>query len=162
MSTITFMTKDGESVTAEKEIMTQSVFVKNYLDDNDDDDSELPLPKVNKATLDKVIEFLKYIKDHDAPQIEQPLKDSSMDKVVDDQWFAKYIEVPKDDLLDLVMASHFMDIQSLQDLSAAKVATFLKDKTEDEMRAFWEVTNDLSADELKWIDEENAWAEQAF
>ncbi len=85
-----------------------------------------------------------------------------MNEIVDDKWYADFINLPKDDLLDLVMASHFMDIQSLQDLSAAKVATFLKDKSEEEMRQFWEVTNDFTDEELKWIDEENGWAEQAF
>jgi S-phase kinase-associated protein 1 len=54
-----------------------------------------------------------------------------------------------------------MDIKPLLDLTCAKVASFMKGKTAEEIRKRFNIENDLTPEEEAAIRAENKWAEES-
>ena len=63
---------DGQILEVEKDVACKSVLILGIIDDAGTEDA-IPLPQVNKETLDKVLDYCKYIITNDAPVIERPI-----------------------------------------------------------------------------------------
>ena len=84
-----------------------------------------------------------------------------MSQVVD-QWHADYINLEQEELFELVMAANYLDIKPLLELSCAKVASQIKNKSVVEIRKYFNIENDFTPEEEAQIQEENRWAEESF
>ena len=80
-----------------------------------------------------------------------------------DEWDASFIEMEQmDDLIDLIVAANFLDIEGLVHLGCAKIATFIKGQTVEEIREVFGIENDFTPQEEAQLREENRWAESAI
>ena len=77
-------------------------------------------------------------------------------------WLANYIDLPQAELFDLILAANYLDVKSLLELSTAKVASIIKNKSIQEIRQFFNIENDYTPEEEMQIMEENKWAEEGF
>lgn len=159
--TITLMCSDGETVEVEKDIAEKSVLIKGLIDDNDGEDN-IPLPNVKRSTLQKVIQFCTHLKDNAPPDIEKPLRSTELSACQIDPWYVQYIELEQEMLFELIMASNYLDIKPLLELSCAKVASLIKNKSVQEIRKFFNIENDFTPEEEQQILEETKWAEESF
>ena len=157
---VKLLCSDGEEVQVEVSVAEKSVLIKGLIDDSGTEE-QVPLPNVKRPILEKVIEFCKHIKDNAVPEIEKPLRNTDMATVVD-AWYANYINVEQEMLFELIMASNYLDIKPLLELSCAKVASMIKNKSIQEIRKFFNIENDFTPEEEQQIMEENKWAEQSF
>ena len=58
-----------------------------------------------------------------------------MEENVSDKWYAHFInKFDNDNLMKILLAANYMDIKSLINLAAAKIASQIKDKTPKEIR----------------------------
>ncbi len=93
----------------------------------------------------------------------QPLKTDNLAEVVP-EWDVKFVDVEKDMLFELILvricttrqkklrphsvpslqAANYLDIKPLLDLTCAKVATTLKNKTPEEIRIEYNIRNDFT------------------
>ena len=64
-----------------------------------------------------------------------------------DSWYADYINVEKEELFELIMASNYLDINPLLELACAKVASLIKNKSIEEIRKFFNIENDFTPEE---------------
>ena len=142
---VKLLCSDGEEVEIDIDVAEKSVLIKGLIDDTGTDD-QIPLPNVKRPILEKVIDFCKHLKDHQAPEIEKPLKSTDMQSVVD-PWYADYINLEQEVLFELIMASNYLDIKPLLELSCAKVASMIKNKSIQEIRKFFNIENDFSPEE---------------
>ena len=62
-------------------------------------------------------------------------------------WYADYINVEKEELFELIMASNYLDINPLLELACAKVASQIKNKSIEEIRKFYNIENDFTPEE---------------
>merc|ERR1711924_457983 len=122
-------------------------------------EEEIPLPNIRKAIIDKIIKFCEYIDTNAVPEIEKPLRSSAMIDLVS-PWYAEFIDLPQAELFDMILAANYLDIKPLLDLSTAKVASLIKNKTVPEIREFFNIENDFTPEEEMQIMEENKWAEE--
>ena len=139
---VKLLCSDGEEVEIDIDVAEKSVLIKGLIDDTGTDD-QIPLPNVKRPILEKVIDFCKHLKDHQAPEIEKPLKSTDMQSVVD-PWYADYINLEQEVLFELIMASNYLDIKPLLELACAKVASLIKNKSIEEIRKFFNIENDFS------------------
>ena len=138
--------KDGEVVEVERSIAEQSTLVKGLIDDGDIEE-EIPLANTKKATLDKVINFCQYIKDNAPPQIDKPLRSTELSDVTT-PWYTDFVNgLEQEELFELILASNYLDIKPLLELTCAKVATMIKNKTIPEIRKFFSIENDFTPEE---------------
>ncbi|KAF8386240.1 hypothetical protein PRIPAC_75382 [Pristionchus pacificus] len=113
----------------------------------------IPLPNVEGAVLEKVLEWCNQHKNDPAPQEEE---EENHDVPECDKEFLK---VEQKILFDLMLASNYMDIKGLMDSVAKMIASMIKGKTTEEIRATFNIVNDFTPEEEEKIRKENAWAD---
>ncbi|OEU09899.1 Skp1-like protein [Fragilariopsis cylindrus CCMP1102] len=172
--TIQLISKEGDKFPVPITVSNMSELVKSMMDDKDDDDdddddedddgkekiTEIPLPNVKSEVLKKVIEFCEHHLAEPMTEIEKPLKSQNMADVVQ-KWYADFVDLEQVLLFELILAANYMDIKPLLDLTCATVASMIKGKTPDEIRATFNITNDFSPEEEAQVREENKWCEEA-
>ena len=78
---------------------------------------------------------------------------SNLNEVID-EWDVNFINsIELDGIFDLINAANYMDINSLLDLACAKIASLMKGKSAQEIRAMFNIECDLTEDELKEYEE---------
>jgi S-phase kinase-associated protein 1 len=138
-----------------------SELVKSMMEEECDDDiTEIPLPNVSAIVLQKVVEFCQHHRQEPMTEIEKPLKSTKMADVVQ-KWYADYVDVDQVVLFEMILAANYMDIKPLLDLTCATVASMIKGKTPEEIRATFNIVNDFTPEEEAQVREENRWCEEA-
>ena len=157
---VKLVTSEGETVSVDAETASKSVLIKGMIDDSGVDE-EIPLPNVKKTILVKIIEFCEYIRKNSAPEIEKPLRSNNLNDVTT-AWYAEFVNLDQEVLFELILAANYLDIKPLLELSCAKVASLIKNKSIPEIRKFFNIENDFTPEEEAQIMEENKWAEESF
>ena len=157
---VRLLCNDGEVVEVEVKIAEKSVLIKGLIEDSGVEE-EIPLPQVKKPILEKIVVYCARLVDHQPPEIDKPLSHNDMHQVVD-AWYADYINLEQEELFELVMAANYLDIKPLLELSCAKVASQIKNKSVVEIRKYFNIENDFTPEEELQIQEENRWAEESF
>jgi len=152
----------GDVFEVEASVANMSNFIKNMVDDSPDAvDEEIPLPNVKSTILSKVVEYCKHHEDHPAEEIPRPLKSANLVECGVSEWDADFVDIDKEVLFELILAANYMDIKCLLDLACAKVASMIKGKTPEEIRAKFDIVNDFTPEEEAQVREENKWCEDA-
>lgn len=139
-------------------------FLAHGTEDADDEENssnmEIPLPNVKATVLQKVIEFCQHHLEEPMTEIEKPLKSQNMADVVQ-KWYADFVDLEQVLLFELILAANYMDIKPLLDLTCATVASMIKGKSPEDIRATFNITNDFTPEEEAQVREENKWCEEA-
>ena len=150
---------EGKDFKVSRGVALMSALVKNMLEGSDESEEiNVPLPLVKNDILEKVIEFCVQHEKSPTAEIDKPIKSSNMSEIVD-EWDVKFIDQPQDIIFELILAANYMDIKSLLDLSCAKVATFVRGKTPEEIRRTFNIVNDFTPEEEAQVREENKWCD---
>ncbi|KAF1327348.1 S-phase kinase-associated protein 1a, partial [Globisporangium splendens] len=160
---VKLVSMEGQSYEVDAAVASLSKLVSTLVSDDADEDDvqEVPLPNVKKHVLEKVVAFCEHHHVHPMKELEKPLKSNDLRDAVSD-WYADFVEVKQEDqelLFELILAANYLDIKSLLDLACAKVATMIKGKTPEEIRATFGITEEFTPEEEQRIREENKWCE---
>ncbi|KAJ4846453.1 hypothetical protein Tsubulata_006856 [Turnera subulata] len=93
-------------------------------------------------TLSKVVEYCKkhtFSDENKEPELKA--------------WDVEFTKVDQDTLIDVLLASNFLDIKNLLDLVCQTVAVMIK-----EIRKTFHIKNDYTAEEEEEVRRENQWA----
>jgi S-phase kinase-associated protein 1 len=156
---LNLMSRENESFPVPRKIACMSELVKTMAE-GDANETNIPLPNVKGAILEKVIEYMTYHNDNPPKEIEKPLKSAIMTEVVS-KWDAQFVEVGQETLFELILAANYMDIKPLLDLTCAKVASMIKGKTPEQIRKTFNIKNDFLPAEEEAVRAENKWAEES-
>lgn len=167
-----FETQDKQVFVVEREIIEQSVTIKNMLSDlGDESDAIIPLPSVNGKIMKKVIEYCTH--HHNESKKEDDDQESETTKEDDDQksekqllspcddiapWDKEFCEVDQPTLFEMITAANYLDIKPLLELTCKTVANMIRGKTPDEIRKTFNIKGEFTPEEEKRIREENEWA----
>ena len=158
-SSVILRSAEGTDFKVSRGVALMSALVKNMLEGSDESEEiNVPLPLVKNDILERVISFCVHHENSPMAEIDKPLKSSNMSENVD-EWDAKFIDQPQDIIFELILAANYMDIKSLLDLSCAKVATFVRGKTPEEIRRTFNIVNDFTPEEEAQVREENKWCD---
>jgi S-phase kinase-associated protein 1 len=133
-----------------------SLIASMLQDDEEGEESEIPLQEVTKEVLDKVVEFLLEHMDDPMRDIAKPIHSNKIEELVG-EWDAEFIDLEQEFLFRLILAANYMDIPSLLDLSITKVATMIKGKEPDEVKRLFNIDPDLTPEEEKLVRDQNQW-----
>ena len=134
-----------------KKLAKRSGLLKNCIED-DENFKELNLIDIDSKFLKIIIEFLEHYKDSE-PQLPQtPLKDSNVMQYLD-EWSKKFFsKLNLEDIISLINASNYMDIESLIQICCGILASNMVDKPVDEIEKTFGIEYDLTEEEMKEFD----------
>jgi len=152
-----------------REASKMSGLIKDMLEDQSEtEQTVIPIPNVNERTLRYVIEYIEHHHSNRADTIEKPLKGKIEDVI--SEWDKQFLftdlvknadEKQHELLIDVIMAANFLNIKDLLDLTCACVASMIKGKTPEQIRALFNIENDFTPEEEEKIREENRWCEES-
>jgi S-phase kinase-associated protein 1 len=137
-----------------------SQMVADFIEDDDDTDTGVPITNVRAPVLTKVIEYCTHYQEEAMTPITTPLKSSRIEDLVQ-PWYANFVQVEQPMLFELVTAANYMDIKSLLDLTCLAVSIYIKGKSAEELRRIFNISDEFSPEEEEQVREENSWAETA-
>nr|ACS69067.1 pollen specific SKP1-like protein LSK3 [Lilium longiflorum] len=151
---ITLKSSDGVFFEVDQIVMMESQMLKNMIED-DCTEIIIPLPNVAGNILSKVIE---YCKKHAEAAVANP---TGQDKAADEalkQWDAELVNVDKGTLYQLILASNYLNVKGLLDLTCQTVADMMRGKNPEQIRDILNITNDYTPEEEEEVRKENRWA----
>lgn len=157
-STINLVSNDKEKFTVPREVAIGSELVKTMAE-GDAEADDIDLPNVTAPVLKMVVAYLTHHAGSPAKAIDKPLKSSDMAEVVG-PWDANFVDVDQELLFELTLAANYMHIDALLDLCSAKIASLIKGKTPEQIRATFNIVNDFTPEEEEAVRQENKWAEE--
>ena len=151
--TLTCISSDGEKFIIDEQSAQRSVLLKGVFEDYKENMEDTQIGDISSPILKKVFEYLQYYKDCEPKELPRPLPSANMADVCS-EWDIKFLsELELDSIFDIINAANYLDIKSLLDLSCAKIASEMKGKTAEEIRAKFNIENDLTEEEMKEYEE---------
>lgn len=150
-----------------REAAKMSGLIKDMLEDQEGD-AIIPVPNVTGRTLRFALDYIEHHHNNRAEPIEKPLKGKIEDVI--SEWDKNFLythlvknhdEKQHETLIDVIMAANFLNIKDLLDLTCACVASMIKGKTPEQIRALFNIENDFTPEEEEKIKEENRWCEES-
>lgn len=143
---------DNQTFEAEEKVLFQSALIKNIVSDLDNSDQEIPLANVTGCILKKIIKYAEHHKDDEPVKEEAPTNSAIADK-----WDIEFMNLPKDTILEIILAANYLDMENLLNLGCKTVANMIKGKSAKEIREILELPedeNENDSDTEKEITEE--------
>ncbi|SCO67953.1 suppressor of kinetochore protein 1, putative [Plasmodium vivax] len=141
---------EGDEFIVDKYTASMSTVILNILEVMTAEEDTIPLPNIKTPILKKIIEYMEYHINNPAEEIPKPLITSNLQDVVS-SWDYDFVNTDKETLYELIEASNYLDIKPLLDLTCGKIASMMKDKTTEEIRAEFDIVNDFTREEEKQV-----------
>ncbi|RWS01882.1 S-phase kinase-associated protein 1-like protein [Dinothrombium tinctorium] len=162
MAKVKLESNDHHVFEVDKDAAELSLVVKGAIANTADDDSSVPLPKVCKVDLERVVEWITHHQ-HD-PQEDEDDEESENERKNEprstemDAWDAEFIDkFELREVFDLLNAANYMDVKGLFDVCCKKIAKTIHGKNAEQIRATFGVKCDFTEAELRQIEKENEW-----
>jgi S-phase kinase-associated protein 1 len=155
---IVLVSSDGVKFTTSIKISQLSGFILRIIQDYNPNE-EIDLKTVSSKTLQRIIEFCAH---HDfiAPlPPKKPIVSKDLKENLSDEWDAALISSLSDeDLLELILASNYLDMKCLLDACLVKYACTFKEMTIDEAKTRYNIEEDFTPEIEERLKQEYHWA----
>merc|ERR1719216_560451 len=108
----------------------------------------IEIKKVSSDILKLIVDYLIHHKGKVPADIAKPIRSVKMEKIVEDEWDAKFInDLSKKTIFQVILGANYMDIKSLLHLGCAKIATLIKGKSPEEIKKILSEEEDVGNEE---------------
>ncbi|KAK6201427.1 Skp1 family, dimerization domain-containing protein [Scheffersomyces amazonensis] len=157
---IIIISSDEEKFTVDQKVAEKSGVLKNMINDLNPDglteDFVAPTPNVRGIVLSKVLEWCEHHKNTVFPDEDD--EDAKKTAPIE-EWDRSFFKVDQEMLYEIILAANYLTITPLRDCGCKIVAEMIKEKSPEELRRIFNITNDFSPEEEAAIKRENEWAE---
>ena len=139
---------EGKICEIPKQAAINSTYLTEEIKKLTENNNTIVLKEISFEVLEKVCEFLSYYKAHkiDDKDIE-PIPDEGLKKLFD-EWDLKFVDTLELEIVfDLINAAEMLGITKLHDLTCAKIAEFMKNKSPDEISKTFTIECHIPEDE---------------
>jgi S-phase kinase-associated protein 1 len=163
---------ESKAIYVEKELLIQSLTLKNMIEDIGGESCPIPLSNIRFSVFEKIVEYLKYRRDYpivinETPEkntltsIKKDKKDKKDNKTRElDEWEKEYCPNNYSDLFELILSVNYLDIKELMIVLCRTVADRITGLTAEEIRVVFNIKNDFTPEEEEKIIKENDWVEK--
>ena len=144
-TTLTLLSRDHQSFTLSKEAAAQSDLLRTMMD-GDPDASEVQLYHIDSSTVRRLIDYLNYHRTTPPRVIEKPIASVHMVELVD-AFDAAFVDVDQEVLFRLLLAANYLHVRSLVALCGAKCASWMKNKTPQQIKQTFGIRLDATPQE---------------
>ena len=157
---------DNVEETVDIALLQKSKLLKGLVEDYQGDDEAIPLNEVDSKNLKLVIDYLKHYEKEEPKDIPKPFPERTDEEffkgILNDEWTYDYLtEKDQDqekkrkkleDLINLVNAANYLQIDGLINIIAAKLAHEMCNCEVEEARAKFGIECDMTEEEVAEID----------
>ena len=156
---IKLQTKEGKDIPLKKSAAMLSNYLKRNIQEGKDQQGPISIAEVDDKIVEKILDYLINYNGVPPKEIEKPLQSDDMKKATD-EFSSNFIDnLNLDELICLLKAASFLEINSLIDLCCAKCAAMCFEKSEEDIFKVFNITECLTEDEKNKIREEMRWIE---
>lgn len=154
---ITLVTKETTKVKVNLEFRNISKLIRSILEDSSLNE-EISIEYVSEATLNKIIEFCEH-HNYTAPtHPKYPLQSNNISDALQDPWDVVYLQsLSKEQLIEIILASNYLDIKSLLEICLAGLAANFKGKEIEEISRDYAIIEDFTAEEEEKLRADFSW-----
>ena len=116
-----------------------------------------PVKAISTRTFKKVVEWLEEHVGKPVPVIEEDAATKERKWFTLTEYEQSFFEVNVEELAELLVAGNFLDIPSLYLYGCQSMASIIKDKNPEEIRAMFGLEDDLTEEEKQEIKRKNVW-----
>ncbi|GMS98677.1 hypothetical protein PENTCL1PPCAC_20852, partial [Pristionchus entomophagus] len=113
--------------------------------DGDTPAMPIPLPNVNRDTLEKVIDWMGKHKDIPIKEEKEDEEKKSDDISSEDQAF--FAALKQSEIFEVLLAANYLDIKSLLETACKTIANMIKGNSPEEIRSHFHIKNDFTPEE---------------
>ena len=151
-NTVTLISSDNISREVDASIMYK---VKLFEDCQGGD--KIPLNEVNGKNLDLILKYLEHYKDMEPKDIPKPfpgvIDETFFRGILNDDWTFDYLKnISIEDIINLVNAANYLQIDGLINILSAKLAYEMCNCDAEEVRQKFEIQTDLTDEEIAELD----------
>jgi S-phase kinase-associated protein 1 len=161
MAEITMITSDDKKLKVDLSVMKVCKPIEEFYKDNQTD-TEIILSEVKSNTLARIIEFCKQYHNKSPPIVEKPLKTNKLSEAVKDEWLESKLQMPLNELYELINACDYLGLESFENLAACAVAVKIVGKDVQEIRKEFGIVNDYTAAEENEIKDFFSWSDELW
>ncbi|KDN33086.1 hypothetical protein RSAG8_13826, partial [Rhizoctonia solani AG-8 WAC10335] len=103
-------------------------------DPEDRPNEPVPLPNIQAATMNKVIEYCEQHRDDEPYSENTPIRHTEWDK-------AFIATLSREEIFEVILAGNYLDMKPMLNLGCKQVANMMKNKTPDEIRDLFNIVN---------------------
>eukprot|EP00903_Cladosiphon_okamuranus_P017260 g15905.t1 len=156
--TVTLVSMDGDSFVVDSSSVVVSKLLAAMVD-GPSAAKEIPLPNMRSSVVAKVVEFCQHNRKEPMKNIPQPIPHGMAVSDYVQEWYSGFIKGLGDELLfETLLAANYLDLQPLLEICAATVGLRMMNKTPDEVRREFNITEPFSPEVERTLREENKWS----
>ena len=149
-------TSDNIIKEVDSDILMKSKLLEGLMKDFEEEEI-FTLPDVDSKNLDLVIIYLEHYKDMEPKEIPKPFPERTdeefMKGILNDQWTYDYLtNQTLEELINLVNAAYYLQIEGLLNIIAAKLAHEMCNCEVEEARKKFGIECDMTEEEIAEID----------
>jgi S-phase kinase-associated protein 1 len=150
--------ENSETFEISRDAAMMSGFVKNIIEGDQTAGAKeqvearnaepIEVKQVSAPTLQLIAEYLQHHNGTEQAEIAKPIRDTNMEKIVQDPFDAKFInKQTKKVIFKIILGANSMACQPLLHLGCAKIATLIKGKSPEEIKKILGADDDASQDD---------------
>jgi len=145
---VALVARDGSRHTISRKAAALSDVLRSSLE-TDREAKEMEFKQIDGDIMAKAVQYLTYHQDNPPRSIPKPLVTSLNDEV--DSFDASFSDTDQDTLFKLILVANYLSIKPLLHLMCARVASLMKGKTPEQIRATFNIRNDATPTEEEEI-----------
>ena len=155
MSTVVFRTNDEQIFKVDAQVAQLMVTIKHAMEDVvDDSDNIIPLPNVESRIFTKIVDYgNKWVSLNDTEKTQ--IKQSTT--IITD-WEKEFFNMDHTSIFEIIIATNYLQMEVLLNAACKRVAVMITNKTTEEIRTMFNITNDFTPEEESAIRDEHSWA----
>ncbi|KAM7252287.1 hypothetical protein ACFE04_024170 [Oxalis oulophora] len=148
---IKLKTQDNQTFEVEESILTNQLKLLKIMAEDDCTRDVIPVPNVDGKTFAMITEWCRK---HDNPCVTEEEQNELK------KWDDSFLDVDQSTLLNLLLATNYLDCEKLFNQLCDKAASMIRGKQPEEIRETFNITNDFTPEEEAEIRNQNPWAFQ--
>ena len=153
---VLLVSNSNEVLEIKKSAALKSKYLQGVIPSLQNED-KIPI-NANTLALKRAISFLEHHEEKEMGDIPKPLKDyQKFSNNISDSWDSELVDgLSREECFSLIKAAQELQVPALISLVASYCAFLINGKSVEKIREFFQVDNDLTSDEQKDIQRENA------
>lgn len=138
---------DGQSFQLNSKSIQRSKYLVSQLDSGK---SEVKFEEIKGDILKEVVAYLEHYANEEPKKIPEVLKSNNLAKELESEWDVNFISAQSfENTFHLINAAVFLELDHLHDLACARIASFMKDKSPEDVNKEFTIECQLTAEEAK-------------